>query len=106
MSYLPLSVWKNPHRQCCDPSSAFYRTTIKSMDESDFVKIPSPIMELAPLENLKNSDHSSIYFFLIGSPSFFHVTRTFIKAWMSLKFCRIGPGAYELTALVHLQISP
>ena len=43
--------------------------------------------------------------FLIGS-SFFHITRTAIKAWMSLKFCRIRPGTYELAALEHLEKSP
>ena len=30
------------------------RTTIKSRMSLNFVKIPSPIMELAPLEHLKN----------------------------------------------------
>ena len=44
--------------------------------------------------------------FLIGSSSFFHITRTAIKAWMSLKFCRIRPGTYELAALEHLKKSP
>ena len=39
---------------------------------------------------------------LIGSSSFFHVTRTIIKAWMSLKFSRIRPGTYGLAALEHL----
>ena len=37
--------------------------------------------------------------FLIGSSSFFHLTRTNIKAWMSLKFCRIRPRTYEFAAL-------
>ena len=41
--------------------------------------------------------------FLIGSSSFFHVTRTLIQAWMSLKFCRIRTGSYELAALEHLE---
>ena len=44
--------------------------------------------------------------FLIGSSSFFHLTRTNIKAWMSLKFCRIRPRTYELTALEGLENSP
>ena len=30
------------------------RTTIKAWMSMDFVKIPSPILELAPLEYLKN----------------------------------------------------
>ena len=43
---------------------------------------------------------------LIGSSLFFHLTRTLIKDWMSLKFCRIGPRTYELAALEHLEKSP
>ena len=41
--------------------------------------------------------------FLIGSSSFFHLTRTNIKAWMSLKFCRIRPRTNELAALEGLE---
>ena len=41
--------------------------------------------------------------FLIGSSSFFHLTRTNIKAWNSLKFCRIRPRTYELASLEHLE---
>ena len=37
--------------------------------------------------------------FLIGSSSFSHLTKTNIKAWISLKFCRIRPNSYELAAL-------
>ena len=44
--------------------------------------------------------------FVIGSSSFFHLTRTNIKAWMSLKFCRIQPRTYELAALEGLEKSP
>ena len=35
--------------------------------------------------------------------SFFQVTRTTMKAWMSSKFSRIRPGTYELAALEHLE---
>ena len=41
--------------------------------------------------------------FLIGSSSFFHLSRANIKAWMSLKLCRIRPRTYELAALEHLK---
>ena len=41
--------------------------------------------------------------FFIGSSLYFHLTRTKMKAWMSLKFCRIGPGTYELAALEGLE---
>ena len=44
--------------------------------------------------------------FLIGSSLFFHLTRTLIKDWMSLKFCRIQQRTYELDALEHLEQSP
>ena len=43
---------------------------------------------------------------LIGSYSFFHVTRTVIKAWMGLKFDKIGPGFTELAALKRTNKSP
>ena len=43
--------------------------------------------------------------FLIGSSLLFLLTRTLIKAWMSLKFCRIRPRTYELAALEHLKNS-
>ena len=43
--------------------------------------------------------------FLIESSSFFHVIRTTIKAWMSLKFSRILPGTYELAALEQVEKS-
>ena len=33
--------------------------------------------------------------FLIGSSSLFHLTWTNIKAWMSLKLCRIRPRTYN-----------
>ena len=44
--------------------------------------------------------------FLIRSSLFFRLTRTLIKDWMSLKFCRIRPRTYELAALEHLEESP
>ena len=43
--------------------------------------------------------------FLIRSSSFFHLTRTNIKAWMNLKFCRIRLRTYELSALEGLEKS-
>ena len=54
------------HREkCCDHSNAFNfeciffiladkKDNYISLDEFEFVKIPSPVMELAPLEHLKN----------------------------------------------------
>ena len=41
--------------------------------------------------------------FLIGSSSFLHVTRTTIKAWMSLNFGGISPLTAEFAALERLK---
>ena len=41
--------------------------------------------------------------FLIGSSTFLHVTRTTIKAWMSLNFGGISPLTAELAALERLK---
>ena len=74
------------------PSSFLHtiRTTIKAWMSLNFVKIPSHIciLELAPLEHLKKLMNNVVttlaHSFLIGSSSFLQVTRTTIKAWMSL----------------------
>ena len=70
MSYLPLRVWKNPATtyngrnvvttlvlSILNGSSSFLhtiRTTIKAWMSLNLVKSPSLILELAPLEHLKN----------------------------------------------------
>ena len=69
MSYLPLSVWKNPHRlimgdivttlvlSILNGSSSFLhtiRTTIKAWMSLNFGKIPSLTSELAALKRQKN----------------------------------------------------
>ena len=41
--------------------------------------------------------------FLIGSSLFLQVTRTCIKAWMSLNFGKIPPQTTELAALERLK---
>ena len=49
MTTLVLSIWNG--------SSSFLHTTrmtIKACMSLNFVKIPSPILELAPIEHLKN----------------------------------------------------
>ena len=43
---------------------------------------------------------------LIGSSSFFQVTRKPLISRMGLKFGRIRPGTYELHALERLEKSP
>ena len=66
------------------------RTTIKAWMSLNFVKIASHmfILELAPLEHNKKLMNNVVTTlapsFLIGSSSFLQVTRTTIKAWMSL----------------------
>ena len=40
-----------------------------------------------------------------GSSSFFQVTRTAIKSWMSSKFGKIRPGSVESSALEHVKNS-
>ena len=44
--------------------------------------------------------------FFIGSSLFLQVTMTVIKAWMGLKFGKIGRGSAELATLESLKKSP
>ena len=80
---------------------------------SKFGQIRPRTMELAVLERQKkipytyNGEHNAITFsrlFLIGSFSYLHVTRTYIKAWMSLDFGQIPHLTTELAALERLKI--
>ena len=75
------------------------RTTIKAWMGLNFVKIPSPLMELAALEHLKKLIDNVVTTlapsFLIESSSFLQVTRTTIKSRMSSKFGQIRSGTYE-----------
>ena len=83
------------------------RTTIKAWMSLNFVKIPSPIMELAPLEHLKvnNVVTTLAPSFLIRSSSFLQATSKPIISRMGSKFSRIRPGTYELPALERLEKS-
>ena len=60
------------------------KNSYKTWMSLDFVKIPSPFMELAPLEHLKKIMNNVMTTlapsFFSGSSSFFQVTRTTIKA--------------------------
>ena len=60
------------------------RTTIKAWMSLNFLKIPSPFMELALLDHLKKMMDNVVSTlapsFLIGSSSFLNVTRSTIKA--------------------------
>ena len=93
-------------------SSSFLQTirpTVKAWMSLYFIKIPSRILELAPLEHLKIDekccDCPCLYIFdwisfILSS------NKDIIKDWMSLKFCKIRPMIYELAALEHLEKSP
>ena len=86
------------------------RTTIKSRPSSKFDQIGPWTAELAALGRLDKSPWA--YYgkhlvntlapsFLIGSSSFLQVTRTCMKAWMSLNF---GKFATELRPLIDVRI--
>ena len=85
------------------------RTTIKAWMSLNFVKIPSHILELAPLEHLKKIMNDVVttlaHSFLIGSSSFLQATSKPIISRMGSKFSRILLGTYELPALERLEKS-
>ena len=79
---------------------------------SNFSQIRPRTAELAALERLKkfpwtyngeNLVSTLAPSFLIGSSSFLQVTRTTVKAWMSLNLGRIPPLTSELAALERLK---
>ena len=96
-------------------------TAIKAWMGLKFCKIWPGSMELAAHEHLKKSPSTYsgrnvvstlVLSFLNGSSSFLQVTRTTIKAWMSLNFCQIPssttlerrcntpPGGHSLPVMV------
>ena len=88
------------------------RRTIISRTSSNFSQIRPRTAELAALERLKkfpstyngeNLVSTLAPSFLIGSTSFLQVTRTPIKAWMSLNLGRIPQMTSELAALERLK---
>ena len=81
------------------------RTTIKAWMSLNFVKIPSPILELAPLQHLNVVTTLAPSFFM-GSFSFLQATSKPIISRMGSKFSRIRPGTYELPAFERLKKSP
>ena len=76
----------------------------------NFVKITSPIIELAALDQPKKLIASVVTTlapsFLIGSSLFLQVKRSTIKAWMGSKFGQIRPWTFGLAALERLKKSP
>ena len=81
------------------------RTTIKSQMSSKFSQIHPWSAELNPI--CYNGDNSVNMFSLLSVIRFFSYlqeTRIGTRAWMSLKFSGIRPGAAELAALEHLNL--
>ena len=86
------------------------RTCIILWMGSNFGQIGPPTTELAALERLRNTPIDLIMgengvstfslLFLVGSFWYFHVTRTSIKAWMSLNFLK-----WDLTLAHWTQVS-
>ena len=76
------------------------RTCINARMSSNFCQIPPLTMELSVIERLKNRHNDLVATlapsFLIGSSSFFQVTRTTINAGMSSNFKQIGLLIVEL----------
>ena len=84
------------------------RTTIKAGISSNFNQIRLLTVDLVVLERLKKIPRDLLWenvvttlvtSFLIGSSSFLQITRTTIKAWMSLNFCQILQLNTDLVAL-------
>ena len=88
------------------------RTAIKAWMGSKFSKICPGSTELATLERLKKSTYTYngrnvvgtlVFSFLNGSSSFLQITRTTIKAWISLNVCQIPSPTTELAGLERLK---
>ena len=83
------------------------RTTIKTWMSSNFGRIQFLISELAALERLKKTTYNLVTTlapsFLIGSSSYFQVTRRCIISRTSLNFSQIRPRTAELAAIERLK---
>ena len=84
---------------------------MKAWMSSNFGQIPPPTLELSPLpcaseKLMYNVVNTLAPLFLIGSSSYWQVTRTSIPSWTTSKFGQIGPRTAELAAFEHLEISP
>ena len=88
------------------------RTPIKSGMGSKFGRIRSGTYELPAIErqgkspqtyNGRNVVTSLVLSISNGSSSFSQVTRSTIKAWMGLNFCKISSLTSELAALERLK---
>ena len=82
----------------------------ESLDEFKFCQIPQPTPELSALARLKKMMYNAVNtlapLVLIGSSSYWQVTRTSITFRMSSIFGQIGPRTAELAALERLKKSP
>ena len=103
-----MSVWKIPldlqWEKCWDHSSAFNFEWIcfilADNKENSKVWMSLNFIKISPLQKLMDDVVTTLApSFLIGSSSFFQVTRTAIKAWMSLNSKYNQLQTVELTAL-------
>ena len=76
---------------------------MKSWMSSNFGQIPPPTPELSAIAHLKKMMYDVVNtlapLFLIGSSSYWQVTRTSITSRTSSKFGQTGPRTAELAAL-------
>ena len=93
-------------------SSTFLQVTrscMKAWVSSNFGHISPPTPELSALGRLKKMMYNVVNtltpLFLIGSSSYWQVTRTSITSRTSSKFGKIGPWTADLAALERLEKS-
>ena len=117
--YFPINSLKIVPKCLCKHSTLVgrcgrTRTVVKAWMSLKFSKIEHGAMELAVLEHLKKSpysyDRSNVVSTLVlsyfdGSSSFLQVSRTTIKASMSLIFSHSWPPTIELAAIECLKYS-
>ena len=86
------------------------RTCMKAWMSLNFGQIPPPTPELSALARLKkllyNVVNTLAPLVLIGTSSYWQVTRTSITSRTSSKFGQIGPRTAELAALERLEKNP
>ena len=87
-------------------------TCMRARTSSNFGLIGPPTAELAALERLKkypyayngkNDVSTFSRLFLIGSFSYLQVMITYMRAWMSLKYCQIQPLVSMVTGRVMMK---
>ena len=101
------------------PSNSFFHRILfifagnkhmhKNLNKVEFLPDPTADWSYLPLSTKKSTFYLVATLapsFLIGSISFFQVTRTIIKTGQSSNWGQIGPRAVELAALEQIEKSP